>query len=601
MTLSIDLLGSPRVVVDGEPRPRPRGTKTWALLAVLALSDTPVPRERLAGLLFSEAADPLAALRWTASELRRLLGAPESVNGDPLALVPPTGTRIDVDLVLRGERDEAMGLPGLGRPLLEGVNPDAGAAFELWVEGERRRVEAATEAVLHEAASACLAHDQAARAVELSQRLVNMNPLDENFHVLLVRSLVAAGDQAGAEAHVDTATRLLVEELGIGPGPGLAMAVRVPERVVGAGVATLRAQLEAGEAALGAGVVDAGLATLRGVVAGVADTGDAALAAEAQLALGIGLVHAARGTDEEAVAILQRTLDAADRADRPSIGAAARRELGYVEFLRARYGRAQAWLEQGRRLAGDDDAELAWIELFDGSCWSDQGHYARGEASLRSSRERAEGAGERRAAIFAATHLGRLLLLLGDLDEAGALLDDAAESARQEAWTAFIPYPEAYAAEVRLLRGEVDQAEALLEHAHALGCQVGDVCWQTMTLRGLGLVAERRGDVEGALERLAQAPSRCRSLPDTYRWAEAYAQESLAAVAVRHGDARAPAWVDELDEMASRHNLRELAVRAKLHRGALGQGDAVAVAALLAADVDNPSLQALVVEAVPAG
>src|ERR671914_901771 len=45
----------------------------------------------------------------------------------------------------------------------------------------------------------------------------------------------------------------------------------------------------------------------------------------------------------------------------------------------------------------------------------------------------------------------------------------------------------------------------------------------------LGLVAARRGDVARALELLADAPTLCRRLPDTYLWIEAYGLYALCA------------------------------------------------------------------------
>ncbi len=598
MRLTVDLLGPPRVTLDGEERSRPRGAKTWALLAVLARSEVPLARTRVAELLFAEADDPLAALRWTASELRRLLGAADAVAGDPLVLDLPPGAQVDVDLVVRGDWAEVLELPGLGRPFLEGINPNTGAAFELWLDGERRRIEAATEAVLHEAASTMLARGEPDRAVEWAERLVGINPYEENYHAQLIRALVAAGRTGEADARVEAATRLLREELGVEPTRALAQAARVPEVAVRASAASLRAQLDAGRAALDAGVLDAGLETLRGVAAGASVAGDATvgLAAEAHLALGVGLVHAARGADEEAVTVLHQTLALAEQASDDAVAAAGLRELGYVEFLRGRYDRALAWLQRAREHAGGDDRELAWVDLFTGSCWSDQGRYTQGEVALRSAQERASGIGEDRSEMFAATHLGRLLLLRGEHDEAEEVLTGATAAVREAGWTAFLPYPEAYLAELWLLDDRVDEAEELFEHAFALGCQIGDVCWQTMSLRGLGLVADRRGDLEATLARLADAPTRCRQMPDAYIWAETYAQEALAAVAVRHAEPRAGIWVDKLDELASRHNLRDLSVRAQAHRAALGDPEALEVARLLADEVDNPALAGLLDE-----
>ncbi|MCU1474389.1 MAG: transcriptional regulator, family, partial [Amnibacterium sp.] len=61
----VRLLGRPAVeAADGSPPAHPRGRKTWALLARIALADRPVGRGELAETLFPEADDPLAALRW---------------------------------------------------------------------------------------------------------------------------------------------------------------------------------------------------------------------------------------------------------------------------------------------------------------------------------------------------------------------------------------------------------------------------------------------------------------------------------------------------------------------------------------------------------
>ena len=131
MSLTIQLLGRPQILRDGSPVAGPRGHKTWALLGYLVRADTSPTREVVAGLLFPEADDPLGALRWTLSEVRRLLGSPGSVRGDPVELTLPEGTTVDVDVVISGSWRDALRLPGLGRRFLEGVNPAVGAAFEL--------------------------------------------------------------------------------------------------------------------------------------------------------------------------------------------------------------------------------------------------------------------------------------------------------------------------------------------------------------------------------------------------------------------------------------------------------------------------------------
>ena len=121
MGLSIHLLGPPRLEREGNAVEAPRGHKTWGLLAYLVLARVPPSRERMASLLFPEADDPLGALRWTLSALRRSLGAHAELGGDPVRLELPPGTFVDVEALSRGSWSEAIALPGLGHELLDGL------------------------------------------------------------------------------------------------------------------------------------------------------------------------------------------------------------------------------------------------------------------------------------------------------------------------------------------------------------------------------------------------------------------------------------------------------------------------------------------------
>ena len=598
MTLAIQLLGPPKVLVDGEDQGRPRGAKTWALLALLARHGSPLPRSRVAALLFAEADDPLGALRWTASQLRRLLVVPGTVGGDPIRLQLPDDASIDVDLVLRGLWDEALGLPGLGRPLLEGVDPAASAAYELWLAGERRHLDGAAAALLHEATSALLARDEAEEAVGVARRLVALDPYDENAQVVLVQALATTGDHAAAEEQARACTELFRDELGVEPSPAVVAAARRRPTKVRASPTTLRAQLEAGQAAMSAGAADAGLETLRGVADGAAALGDDVLALETLFALGVGLVHTARGTDEEAVAILHRARELADANHDAATAAAACRELAYVEMLRGRYDRADNWLADARQ-RGPDDAERGWIELVAGSCLSDVADYGAAEAALSRAVELTAEVGDRRGEAFATTQLSRLHYLRGDLARAGDAAGRAGELVRAEGWTSFAPYPETWAALVELGNQQTAESHEQLEHAWAMSCQIGDVCWQTLSLRGLGLVNLAKGHVDDALGLLQEAPTHCRRLPDAYRWAEAYALETLVGVAVEAGHEQASTWLAQLDALTSRHGFRELHARAQLQHARLGDTDAWDLAAMLSAEIDNPLLARDVADAEP--
>src|ERR1700722_4822588 len=87
MTVRVRLLGPPRIeTAAGHATRAPRGQKSWALLARLALADRPMARTELAAELFAEADDPLGALRWCLADVRRCCGDPDLARGDPVSL-----------------------------------------------------------------------------------------------------------------------------------------------------------------------------------------------------------------------------------------------------------------------------------------------------------------------------------------------------------------------------------------------------------------------------------------------------------------------------------------------------------------------------------
>ncbi|MGH9248134.1 MAG: AfsR/SARP family transcriptional regulator [Acidimicrobiales bacterium] len=183
--LAIHLLGpEPHVVKAGQRQPQPRGRKVWALLAYLLTTESPPSREWLTGLLFCDAADPLNALSWNMTQLRKLLGDESSLSGEPVVLRLPHGTFVDVHALTAGTWLQAIDVPGLGRELLEGMTFSACPGFDAWL---------------------------------LASRLVAANPLDEDAQELLVRAYVASGDQAAAEVQRDACVALFRRELGTDP------------------------------------------------------------------------------------------------------------------------------------------------------------------------------------------------------------------------------------------------------------------------------------------------------------------------------------------------------------------------------------------------
>ena len=573
----------------GEPLPPLRGHKAWGILAYLVLGPARVNRQHLAALLFEDAEDPMAALRWNLSELRGALGH-DNLRGNPIAFRRDEIGSIDVDVLMHGHWSQALALGELGDDLLAGINFSASPSFEVWLQMQRRRLHATSGAVLREAALAKLASGELRGAIDLAARLVGLQPLDENHQVLLVRCLSAAGDGVGASRQAAACRTLFARELGVQPGPALAAALHtstaMPTMRPTGGRAAALAQMEAGEAAIGAGVLDAGLQCLRRAIADADVLGDPVLRTRARLSLGSALVHSARGSDEEGAAALHEALSVGNDAS-PALAAAACRELGYIEFLRGQYARATAWLDRATPLAGSDPAEQARITTLHGAVLSDIAYYEDAIARLQEALELARSIGDTKQRIYVLSMIGRAHVLRGDADAAEAALEDSVSSARHS-WTAVLPWPLSFRAEVDLLRGRVDLAADRLEHAFALACQLSDPCWEGIAGRGLGRIAMLRGQVERAQAVLLDALRRCVRLPDSYLWGRAFALDALTSLAVAQRMPGAAAWSEDLMSLASNAGMREFVARAHGYRGQLGDRSSAAAARLLAAEIDNP-------------
>jgi DNA-binding SARP family transcriptional activator len=555
VSTEIRLIGSPGAL-RGAERVDVRGHKPWLLLTLLLLNDHPLTRERLQRLLFVDAADPAAALRWNLSQLRRL-GI--EVDGDPVQTEIPADVTVDL-LELRGRADHAAELAGLDEDLLTGVRTEPGSELAVWLDEERRHLSRLVLDVRQEAALALLGRGETERALELARQVSNAAPLDENAAALLVRCLRAAGRVSDAQiAAKDAATRLR-DELGVEPTDALWSAVAAPmggdRRVTGRGAVV--AQIEAGESAVNAGAIDAGLQSLQGAVVAARALRDSALLARALVALGSALIHGVRGVDQEGLAILHEAVPLTEYVGDASLAVMARREIGYVDFLRGRYDRATHWFGAAREAADSDTAGLGWVDMYDGAAANDVGDDARAERRLGEALELAGKERDLRLQAYTLTMQGRRHLLSGRLGEADRDLDEALKVVTSLEWTAFRPFPEALLAESSRRAGDLQRGRDMAEHAYVLAEQVGDPCWESISLRALGLLSIDGGDLDHGVAMLKQAPLQCRRLPDTWRWIEMWGYSALVDIGDRHHLDATPTWQRHLTTEAAAMGMRPL-------------------------------------------
>ena len=222
------------------------------------------------------------------------------------------------------------------------------------------------------------------------------------------------------------------------------------------------------------------------------------------------------------------------------------------------------------------------------------GDYPAAFGYLEGSVELARRCGDQRQQAWSLSLLARAHLLRDERSQAAAALAGSLQLVHEQRWVAFLPWPEALKGELDLRAGRVEAAGDQFEHAWSLACQLGDPCWESMAARGLGLLNATRGDRRSASAWLAEADARANRVADRYQWVRAYVLDAMAGFALDRGELdEARRLVATLASLAARGDLRELVVRAQLHRSRLGDPAALASARLLAAGIDNPALTPL--------
>ncbi|WP_120955310.1 BTAD domain-containing putative transcriptional regulator [Arthrobacter oryzae] len=585
----IRLLGPPRIESAGTPLRQPRGRKAWAVLAYLALQPDGTGRARTAALLFPDAEDPLGALRWNLSELRRTLGV-GSVGGDPLLLVLPDGWHCDVVEALH---PEAVADPrAFDGQLLEGLSFADCPVFESWLEDQRHRLENCVLALLYEASLAALSAGRADDAVDLATRALRLDPFNADCHAVLVKALLSLGEYRRAREQADKCRDLYRRELGLGlPAEvrrALVDADPAAEPGMPASTATVRSYLDAAGASLSAGSVDRGLEQLRLAVGLAQRTDDQHLLAESLVTLSGAMIHQAGGRGAEVADLLHRALSAEGPDGGSRTAATAFRELGYLSVQRGVPDRAAGWLDRAMRAARGIPDEQARILAIQGMLASDTAHYEDAIMALTESGRLAAEAGNRRQQAFSEALLGRVHLLRGDLELAAACLDRALDWVAGEHWTAFEPFVAGVRGEIYLAAGQLDAAADLIDRAWVMAELAGDHCYMALAAGAEARLFLAHGDLAAAEHWID------RGLEPTpwYLWYSARLLDAAAEVAIVTGSPRAAEFVERLAALASRSGMREFVVRAQSHRAVLGDEAAAQTVPWLAREIDNPALAA---------
>jgi DNA-binding SARP family transcriptional activator len=226
----VQLLGELEVWSDDGALLEVHGAKQRALLAVLALHrGQAVSVDRLVDAIWGDdiPANPTNALQAQVAQLRRLLG--------PASVVTRQGgyglvADVDIDeferLAAEGRRLVATGELGVGVGMLRDAlarvrgEPLADFAFSPFASSERARLEEVRLSTLEARLDADLALGRSDVVGEL-EALCAEHPLREHLWASKMTALYRAGRQGDALRAYGEARRILVEELGVDPGPEL--------------------------------------------------------------------------------------------------------------------------------------------------------------------------------------------------------------------------------------------------------------------------------------------------------------------------------------------------------------------------------------------
>ena len=389
MSLRVDVLGTPRIEVDGEPL-RVDTRKAVALLAYLAVTGGPQARELLVDLLWPDT-DPdrgRAALRRTLSALRSALGGRwVTVTRAAVALEAEPGV-IDVArfrALAASAGDGPSAVEALSAAvalhrddLLAGFGLRDSVRFDDWQRDAAGVLRGELERALDQLVAALEASGRPADALPHARRRLALDPLHEPAHRMLIRLYAASGHRSEALSQYRECVRVLDRELGVRPlaetteiynavnegrpleAPGPAPAPAVPEATRAARLVGRAAEWKAVVAEHGACTTDGRLV----VIEGEAGVGKTRLGEELAAAVRDGGHVAAVARSHEGESGIAFGLAAA--ALRAALESAGEEPLANVPgHWRAEAARVVPEIGGGRARAGPDGV-AAQQRLFEG-------------------------------------------------------------------------------------------------------------------------------------------------------------------------------------------------------------------------------------------
>lgn len=230
-SLEMSLLGRVEIRRNGLPVNGFVSVKVQALFIYLAVTGRPHNREVLAGLFWGDKpeAKARASLRKAISNLRQLLGEYLLITEQTVAFDRAGSFWLDVTLF---ETALAAGLqtpPNLlalreaaelyQGDFLAGFAVDQALPFEEWALAEQARLRQRAIQALYQLAVAHTARGEYAAGINITNRLLALEPWQEEAHRQMMILLARSGQHAAALAQYESCRRMLARELGVEPLP----------------------------------------------------------------------------------------------------------------------------------------------------------------------------------------------------------------------------------------------------------------------------------------------------------------------------------------------------------------------------------------------
>ena len=205
--------------------PTPVGPRQQRLIALLALFG-PSKRAICANMLWPTSSEESASRNLRASLFKLNHSQPGLIRswGDTIALAATVW--VDVDVMRASLAEAAAGHPAAeDGQILGNRNALLPGWYDDWVIFEQERLSQQRILALETIARTSLAAGDQQRAEQAASAALTLEPLRETACVLLVRTLLTAGNRALAIQTFERFRRVLAEELGIQPSQELAQLV----------------------------------------------------------------------------------------------------------------------------------------------------------------------------------------------------------------------------------------------------------------------------------------------------------------------------------------------------------------------------------------